>query len=365
VGFSHGMGASYPDMDCEQMMWTRDNHLGNGRYGQPLTYNWTLPTFVQLTGSGVVPSVTASGGSTPTIQTYGSGANYVKCIFRMRYNMSTDDYDPWNTNSTSNQNANTGTQSPVTQNPTVDVGAMDLQGLALAINTNQFGRTFQDRSHVFYVKQRPSISPTVDAKRIINFGVRGKRCNIVECYPAVEYDWVPNLVTIKVGAPVQLTDYGLLHMQWTGSNTHNNGDPGGDGQTGDAGEGEEGTDRHAWAQTASSKDTYPLPLDKYPEALLMSGNSNCYDGYDGQNYATKYPSSTVGLSCALQLATSAQYLIPTQAQSSFNPTLDNAPASLPSGIIFEAITPGVYNYCDLRNNNFSNRSTKGAFTVVP
>ena len=40
----------------------------------------------------------------------------------------------------------------------------------------------------------------------------------------------------------------MLHIQWTGSNTHNNGDPGGDGQTGDAGQGTEGTDRHNFVQ---------------------------------------------------------------------------------------------------------------------
>ena len=36
----------------------------------------------------------------------------------------------------------------------------------------------------------------------------------------------------------------LLHIQWTGSNTHNNENPGGDGQTGDAGQGKTGTDRN-------------------------------------------------------------------------------------------------------------------------
>ncbi len=35
-----------------------------------------------------------------------------------------------------------------------------------------------------------------------------------------------------------MTTNDLLHIQWTGSNTHNNGNPGGDGQIGDAGQGE-------------------------------------------------------------------------------------------------------------------------------
>src|SRR5689334_17575571 len=67
-----------------------------------------------------------------------------------RYNISTDDYDPWNINSTYNGNA-----SPVRNNPTVNINA-DLQGLKLAMNTNQFGRTFQDRTHTFFVRRRPT-----------------------------------------------------------------------------------------------------------------------------------------------------------------------------------------------------------------
>ena len=47
-----------------------------------------------------------------------------------------------------------GIQSPVQQNPYVDVAA-DHQPLRLAINTAQYGRTFQDRSHVFKIIPRP------------------------------------------------------------------------------------------------------------------------------------------------------------------------------------------------------------------
>ncbi len=51
----------------------------------------------------------------------------------------------------------------------------------------------------------------------------------MQTYPAVEYDFYPTDLKIKRGE--------LVHAQWTGSNTHNNQNPGGDGQTGDAGEG--------------------------------------------------------------------------------------------------------------------------------
>ena len=104
-----------------------------------------------------------------------------------RYNITTDDYDPFNTDSNSNQNIQEGIVSPIEQvimtsslqysaakllshddvapsqsywlpttdpqNPLVDVGASG-RPLRLALNTNQYGRTFQDRTHAYRVSWR-------------------------------------------------------------------------------------------------------------------------------------------------------------------------------------------------------------------
>ncbi|OWF51651.1 protein DD3-3-like [Mizuhopecten yessoensis] len=309
--------------DCRAADFSRSNHLGNGVDGTALKYDWTLPYF---------PS-----------------GNAKRCVFRIRYNISTDDYDPYTTNSSHNRNEATKTMSPVEQDPYVDVG--ERSALRLNINTDQTGRTFQDRSHVFLLKPRPS---GMDNDRIYNLNIRGKRGNIVQVYPAVEYDFHPNTLSLRPND--------LVHIQWTGSNSHNNGGNGGDGQAGDEGQGKDGTDRNNMVQIEDLNNNYPVPF----EQSTMWQNAEVKWIYHGKG-------SVSPKDLAVSMASSGYYVC-TKASSCggmsgeaadtktlMNKLLNNAPASYEGAVLkFKA---GTYHYMCSRNNNFTNRSQKGTIIV--
>jgi hypothetical protein len=310
---------------------------------QPARYKWKLPTWAQLT----------TGNTIAKVYTATDNSQYARCVFRLRYNISTDDYDPFNTNSSSNKNAQTGQRSPIQQNPTVDIAA-DLAPVRLAIDTAQTGRVFQDRSHSFTIKNSASLpTPLPAGGKIYNLNVRGKRGNIVQTFPAVEYDFIPNVL--------QVSTNDLIHVQWTGSNTHNNGHPGGDGQTGDAGEGTGGTDRNNIVAFPDTQSNYPIPNTAYGTLTTGSllSNAQCYSVMDTVTM-TQYD-------CQIRLASSGFYTSQAQFENNALTTMDsllnNAEPTLVSGVLLRMSQPGAYYYGCTRNNNFSNRSQKGVVVV--
>ena len=60
---------------------------------------------------------------------------------------------------------------------------------------------------MFILKNRGDDVPT--NRNIYNVNIRGKRGNIVQVYPAVEYDFVPKRL--------EITPDDEVHMQWTGN----------------------------------------------------------------------------------------------------------------------------------------------------
>eukprot|EP00761_Pharyngomonas_kirbyi_P011204 gb/GECH01011229.1/.p1 GENE.gb/GECH01011229.1/~~gb/GECH01011229.1/.p1 ORF type:complete len:580 (+),score=143.45 gb/GECH01011229.1/:1-1740(+) len=286
----------FPSPFCSPAPWTRDNHLGNTVGGYASHLNISIP---DVEGE--------------------------RCIFRIRYNISTADFDPWNTDARHNTDGNTpdGVEGdPITfnypdgsgevqhtQDPNIDIGiGVPLQ---ININTDQFARTFQDRSHTFEIRSPPD---GVDPKKIHNLNVRGKRGNIVQVYPAVEYDFVPNVLVINEGE--------YVHIQWTGSNTNPNGNDG---------EGKAGTDRSNMVQIGDLAKNYPLPL----ENVTM---------FESAEQVRRFA-----------LLDSPQFGGETS-------TLDDAGTYFDGGLI-QFKKAGTYHYASTRNNNFTNRSQKGTIIV--
>ena len=165
---------------------------------------------------------------------------------------------------------------------------------------------------------------------------------------------MPTRPELNVGA--------FLHIQWTGSNTANNGANGGDGQTGDSGQGTSGTDRNNFFLTKSEGTNWPIAYDKSTDHLLDGSHSQCYRPIN----ATSDLETISNTTCALILATSGHFttldLSDTHAGTWSN-QMNTSPPSLINGIIMEMKKQGTYPFICTRNNNFTNRSQKGVIVV--
>jgi len=342
-------GRTAPTPQCVEASWSQVNNLGNVKNtedgGLPRSLAITLPTLNQLEAAGCHKYTDVNN------------AEYVRAVMRIRYNMSTTDYDPLTTDANCNQDSNNGQQSPVNQNPTVDIG-VNMQGLRLALNTAQTGRTFQDRSHVFMIHSPPAeLTTQANQGRVLNLNVQGKRGNIVQTFPAVEYDFWPKTAEVNVGD--------CLAFAWTGSNTHNNGSPGGDGQTGDAGEGRGGSDRHNLMQMIDESKSYPFPMDN-PGNLDYTdffATTDCYQTFGGGQMTSGNVNSGISAKNAQAYLMSGGYyhnfddILAKGEDDVLDPLLNNTPASMRS-LTCCTTQAGEWVFTNTRNNNFSNRDQK-------
>jgi len=312
-------GLSAPD--CEQIPWSRENHLGNTVDGFTASYNWTLPRTKDV-------SCVSNGDC--------------QCVLRMRYNIS--ETEPTGLSSMS---APTGTfidasynaKSAVWKNNAV-VYQDATVAFQLALDTSQYGRTFEDRSYVFHIAKRPGNVP--ELSRIFNLNVRGKRGNIVQTYPATEYDFVPQYLYARVG------DY--IHFQWTGCDTN---------PAGNAGEGTAQTDRSNLVQIASPSSAYPVTsswISSNPSKVLFP-NSQMRIRFAMLNQIgclnmTQLLANNGGNAGAVE--TDPQNCMKLNAAS---PYFDGGAVKMNK--------TGTFYYMNTRNHNFTNRDQKGILYVVP
>merc|ERR1712039_887495 len=184
--------------------------------------------------------------------------------------------------------------------------------------------------------------------KVYNLNVQGKRGNIVQTFPAVEYDFWPKKLDVQTGK--------CIAFQWTGSNTHNNGNPAGDGQAGDAGEGRGGSDRSNIIQIMDKNSTYPAPLDKAVVTDFFE-NSKCYQTYTGNAVSSGNTGGTAqqnlqAKDCQIYLM-SAGYFTGYDDVGNGNELdvlLNNTPASM-RGLTVCPQEAGVYDFTCTRNNN--------------
>eukprot|EP01121_Diplochlamys_sp_Union-15-3_P010822 TRINITY_DN3080_c0_g2_i1.p1 TRINITY_DN3080_c0_g2~~TRINITY_DN3080_c0_g2_i1.p1 ORF type:complete len:642 (+),score=133.01 TRINITY_DN3080_c0_g2_i1:110-2035(+) len=321
-------GISPPD--CQLAEWSRDNHLGNVRgTDTTATYLWILPDVSR-----------------------DENTKYENCALRVRYNISTSDYAPWggvdSDDSMVDASVNGKEKSPVVNDPDLLLGGFNK---TLAVNTAQFGRTFEDRSHTFSIRSRHNTGIDSNA-RIYNLNVRGKRGNIVQAFPSVEYDFTPNDLRIK------LKDY--VHFQWTGSdNNPQNYD----------GEGKAGTDRSNIVQIKNNDGRGNIPSFISQDDVKTSDRIPVQTMFDSQlakefahlDQPTTFCATAQDTDCCKtyeQLENSNN-----RDNDDWNCNVLNAASPYFERPPVQFDKPAKYHYMSTRNNNFSNRSQKGTITV--
>eukprot|EP00753_Platysulcus_tardus_P004282 PLAT12528.2.p2 GENE.PLAT12528.2~~PLAT12528.2.p2 ORF type:complete len:756 (+),score=263.14 PLAT12528.2:76-2343(+) len=334
--FYQGFTGTVDAPECKKTQFARVNHLGNAAgaspglnqegnladAAQPNRYLWTVP-------------------NTPDDN----------CVLRLRYNMSTTSV-PYEANATRN-----GNNAYVTQDPYFAVDNTNVGFLSLAVNTNQLARTFQDRSFVFAIKARPT--SIVGAKTVLNVNLRGKRGNIVQTYPAVEYDFIPNEVAAERGSVVHITMTGTDFGPRRGCNNARGGGPIADG-------GLNANQRQSRANLAlSTVQSTVLPGD-IRTAAATAGKNPFVTASGQDDYQALQTMAFLNQNTANCLTQTQLDNINNDQRQQANPkncaALNQAKAVVDIGPLTVG-NQGVYNFVDTRNNNFSNRANKWRICV--
>lgn len=346
---------------CELGKFGRINHLGNAE-GTSYT-----PEGVD---DGDAVAIPHNNNANRFVWTVPDHPNE-NCVLRLRYNISTADYDAWDIDGSPGLNAtfNGKGNSPIEQDPYVQIGDDEDEFVSLALNTNQYGRTFQDRSYVFEIKEDPrSAAQKAAGVQVYNLNVRGKRGNIVQTYPAVEYDFVPNDLNIKQND--------MIHFQWTGSDYNprrgcNNGEGGPpDPNTALAARDNSRADRSNIIEMTSMDENIPRDITS---AAALAGATMFVDANGAPDMDTVMELAFLNQKEDLA-ARGRRCLTQEELEDISNKNeRENHPQNCAK--INAAFTPyfdaglktmraqGAFTYFSSRNNNFSNRDQTGRICV--
>lgn len=349
---SHGIAAP----ECDTHPYSRDNHLGNSvsvdddgnikaESPKMAHYDWKLPKDVEDKSCIIRLRYNISGVDYPSMNTFKTefDEEIDGTFWDWRYNCeavttTSTDLDDAEATIDVDQNEQcsgilTDDTVPLYNRPRVSVFD-EYPSLPIAFNTNQVGRTFQDRSFVFRALSRPD--GVSDDATIWNLGYRGRRGNIVQAYPAVEYDFVPTNLSVSE------TDY--VHIQFCGSDFNPARNP-------NNGEGWQYSDRTNMVQTRTLQTQFPLPAESM---TLFSEEDSIRFAFSGIPDADLKDPEVC-------------HSFPNDEDSDNDNTVYNcgvlnpAPARFNGGLV--KFLAGTYHYVSTRNNNFSNRSQKGSIVV--
>jgi hypothetical protein len=291
---------------CVEAAFSRDNHLGNGIDGHTNGFNWTIPRDEDCITNG-----------------------NCTCVVRLRYNITVGELTG------TEDSLQSGVNSPVEDDPTV---AVEGANYTLALDTAQTGRGFQDRSFMFRIAPRPAgVSGTA---KIYNLNVRGKKGNIVQAYPATEYDFVPTFLE------VEKDDF--VHFQWTGCDTN---------PANNQGEGRQKTDRSNIVQISDMSKNYPMN-----DTELATSNLLFKDPAVRARFANIDQTNCLSYAALKAAAAAGGPAVDQNPQNCM--VLNAAPTPRFTGGLVRMSDTGTYNYMSTRNNNFSNRSQKASITVT-
>eukprot|EP00475_Leptophrys_vorax_P015763 TRINITY_DN220_c0_g1_i11.p1 TRINITY_DN220_c0_g1~~TRINITY_DN220_c0_g1_i11.p1 ORF type:complete len:797 (+),score=161.30 TRINITY_DN220_c0_g1_i11:164-2554(+) len=357
---------------CMLHALSRDNHLGNAvsvtqnghKYNigadvpNPSTYSWKIPEglegltcVVRIRYNLSAADYPQSNWNNPTFSEAKGETAREKIMWDMRYNCPTNTendakanvYNPNLPSYCQNMINETTGYVPVFERPYLNVSTVaGYPLLAMAFQTDQVARTFQDRSYVLKFA-----SFGVAGATIHNLNNRGRRGNIVQCYPAVENSFYPTSLTMG--------NREFLHIQFCGSDFNPNNNP-------NDGEGWRYSTRYNIIALSKRMLNVPkmLKAGSYAFGAASADQINLMTmlAFANQTNTVTFSNGT-SVSC-----------MNFQGDNSDNANnhilncakLNPSKAHIDYGVSTN-LPVGSYVYVSTRNNNFSNRSNKGLLNV--